>query len=119
MKFAELFTPCPETYVGRLAGADSADKATSTSNPRGNVLLVERHLKESPLVRVEGRPGLSALSAKPLVPLAAPFVSEQRYQLAGATECATRLDLYYVDSEGPWIRRHGTLLAFQPVSATE
>ena len=53
----------------------------------------------------------SAPSAPTLVPLNAPFVDGGRYRLAGATEARTRLDLYLADPNGPWIRRHGVLIA--------
>ena len=53
--------------------------------------------------------------ARPLlIPLEPPFVDGQRYREAQSTERATRLDLFVEDSNGPWIRRHGSLLAVSP-----
>jgi len=50
--------------------------------------------------------------ARPLlIPLEPPFVDGQRYREAQSTERATRLDLFVDDASGPWIRRHGVLLA--------
>lgn len=54
-----------------------------------------------------------------LVPLEVPFVDDQRYRLAPATEARTRLDLYLADPAGPWIRRHGHMLAFAPPANPE
>jgi hypothetical protein len=56
------------------------------------------------------KPCLSSLSA-PLVPLAMPWREGARYREAGAAEIVSRLDLYVEDPAGPWIRRHGVLLA--------
>ncbi len=56
------------------------------------------------------RPAIPATSA-PLVPLDAPWRDGQRYNLAGATEWPGKLDLYRADPAGPWIRRHGVVIA--------
>ena len=58
----------------------------------------------------------SAPSAPTLVPLNAPFVDGGRYRLAGATEAKTRLDLYLADPNGPWVRLHGILMAYESKS---
>jgi len=54
----------------------------------------------------------SCPAARPaLVPMEAPWVDGQRYREAGATEITTRFFCYLEDVGGPWIRRHGVLLA--------
>lgn len=47
----------------------------------------------------------------PLIPLESPWRDGHRYRLAQATELRTRLDLYHEDTAGPWLRRHGALIA--------
>jgi hypothetical protein len=61
------------------------------------------------------RPCLSTQPAirSPLVPLESPWLDGQRYRPAGATELATRLDLFLADPAGPWIRRYGVLLSMR------
>ena len=46
-----------------------------------------------------------------LTPLESPFIDGHRYRLAQATELRTRLDLYVEDEGGPWLRKHGVLIA--------
>jgi hypothetical protein len=50
-----------------------------------------------------------------LVPLDRPFQEGMRYREAGAVEVHNRLDLFVADPAGPWIRRHGVLIAVNPV----
>jgi hypothetical protein len=46
-----------------------------------------------------------------LVPIDEPFIEGLRYQMADAVEWPSRLDLYHVDPNGPWVRRHDVLIA--------
>jgi hypothetical protein len=46
-----------------------------------------------------------------LVPIHAPFIDGRHYRKATATEWPSRLDLFVEDEAGPWIRRHGVLIA--------
>lgn len=56
-------------------------------------------------------PSESSFSAPgALVPLDTPFIEGKRYREAGATDL-NRLDLYVADESGPWIRKHGVLIA--------
>ena len=49
-----------------------------------------------------------------LVPMDAPWTDGRRYREAGACERPGKLDLYVEDPAGPWIRRHGVLIATFP-----
>jgi hypothetical protein len=104
MTFSDLFRP-----VSALA--DSADNRNPTFLTRAKNTIRESDL---PVGKKSGF-ALSALSAAPaggiLVPLETPWIDGKRYRLAGATEARTRLDLYVADPAGPWIRRHGVLIA--------
>ena len=102
MNFADLFTPAEPLRIVRIIEIPSFKP-------------IEKHKAEEKEVNVSIDIGtkagfaLSALSA-PLVPLDQPFIDGQRYAEAGATELATRLDLFVAVPAGAWIRRHGVLL---------
>lgn len=110
MIFADLFTPFPDLQAVLSLHADSADEATPTLNVEAKVLIQEREGKACIPIRRESGLARSALSA-PLVPLDQPFVEGQRYRLADVVEWPSRFDLYHVDTGGPWLRRHGVLMA--------
>jgi hypothetical protein len=103
MKFAELFIPAP-VRIARIV--------ESLSFNLGEIINAEgKRINEDNHTRANAGLDLSALSAKPLVPIEQPFIEGQRYRLAGATEVGTRLDLYHADPNGPWMRRHGIIMA--------
>ena len=82
-------------------------KAKLGPKVRSVVLPVANQERNSPI----SAPKHSETSVVQLVPLETPFIDDLRYKLAGATELATRLDLFLVDPMGPWVRRHGVLIA--------
>lgn len=45
-----------------------------------------------------------------LIPLDKPFEERMRYREADMCEVRNRLDLYYEDPNGPWVRLHGNIL---------
>lgn len=55
----------------------------------------------------------SLIGANLLVPLDSPFREGQRYRWV-AVALVDRLDVYVADEVGPWIRRHGVLIAVEP-----
>ncbi len=108
MTFADLFVQRPK----KLPVAEGAEVATLHAiRGEGRVIEGNRHT----LVRVRENPRVqpsapSAIAGRPpLVPINVPFAEGARYREAGATEAATRLDLYIADDSGPWIRRAGVL----------
>ena len=111
MTFADIFAPLPPPPTSETGRADSADNPSPTFNVVGKVYSEERREKDHIRIRAKAGLRLSALSAPPLVPLEAPWVDGGRFREAGATEARTRLDLYLADPNGPWIRRHGVLIA--------
>jgi hypothetical protein len=115
MTFAELIAPLPTIET---QSADRADNPSPTINTGREVYSEERRTVVKECLPIRAKAGLqpSAPSAPALVPLETPWIDGQRYRLAGATEIHTRLDLYFVDAAGPWIRRHGTILLFSACS---
>lgn len=113
MTFADLFAPFPDLPTVQPCGVDRQDRTTLTLNVEGKVITREGGVKACDPIAIESRPCLSILS-KTFVPLDQPFAEGQRYGLAGATEWPSRLDLFIADPAGPWLRRHGVLLATQP-----
>ena len=115
MKFADLFTHAPSpAQVSPAAASLRIVRIIEfpTFNPIENIHSEMIGGKEYIQTAAKAGPAISALSA--LVPLDLPFVDGQRYREAGATELSSRLDLYLADPAGPWVRRFGVLLAFQP-----
>lgn len=111
MTFADLFAPFSDPPTVQPGRADYADKASPTFNVEGKVSILEIERKTCLPIGIESQLGLSALSATALVPLDQPFADGQCYADAGACEVATHLDLFRADLAGPWIRRHGVLIA--------
>lgn len=112
MKFIDLF----QTTNTQPRYADRLDRPTPTLNlVKGSNIQRERHGS----TKLNARVRLSALSAPILVPLDEPFVEGRRYRQARATEWRARLDLFVADPAGPWLRRHGVLLAVKIDAAAE
>jgi hypothetical protein len=94
------------------AAADRQDRQTPDPLTREKCFLEgEREVNTS---RGDSlAPCLSCLSSTPapLVPLYVAWRDGARYRQAQATEWPSRLDLYLEDPSGPWIRKHGVLIA--------
>jgi len=55
------------------------------------------------------------ITRPPLIPTEAPWQDGVRHQEAGAWEIAKpHFECYHADPAGPWIRRHGVILAVTP-----
>ncbi len=119
--FADLFKPVlsqnPETSLLRRERREQEPNLTSRE-----IVCVLVHSGEHTRSCIEAELGVapSAPSAARLVPLETPFIDGHRYRGAGATEARTRhgkLDLFFADPAGPWIRQHGVLLSVAEVTA--
>jgi hypothetical protein len=113
MKFSDLFTPA--SLPAAAIPADALLRIVRiieipSFNPIEKIHSDKKEGKEFIHTAAKAGSAISALPA-PLVPLDQHFVDGQRYREAGATEFATRLDLFVADPAGPWIRRHGILLS--------
>jgi hypothetical protein len=107
MSFAVLCQPlAPEKR-----GAEYAETPTPTLMRMGNVIVDQIYNDHIIVVR---KVGICHSAPSALVPLDKPFVEGVRYREAGATDARNRLDLYLADESGPWLRKHGVLLA-QPI----
>lgn len=96
MKFADLFT-VPVRKVRKI------EKIHSYIGEKKEGIRI-------PIIRDTGTQH-SAPSAPIFVPLDEPFRDGGRYRFAGACEIRTRLDLFFADPAGPWLRTRGTLVA--------
>ena len=110
MKFADLFTP-----VAKVTSTDGPLRIMrileySSFNPIENVNLGNTGYDTCIPTAVKAGHALSAVSAL-LVPLQAPWRDGQRYAEAGASDIASRLDLFVADDSGPWVRRYGVLIS--------
>lgn len=113
MKFADLFSPTSEIVPKEDRSRIVRIVEIPTINPEGRGCLEKGETNERSNNGTKAGGCLSAPSATVLVPLDAAFVEGHRYRLAGATEFATRLDLFCADPGGPWVRRHGVLIAVE------
>jgi len=103
MRFEDLFRPSGKS-------ADTADRW----NPRFSPLPPKATAAAVPPSGNKPQSDVSAPSALPLVPLQKPFIEGLRYRWACATEARTRLELYFEDADGPWLRSNGVLIAVDP-----
>jgi hypothetical protein len=113
MRFSDLLTATPTVILTNPSLRIVRIDKISSFNPEAKHRLEEKEVKISSSIGTKAEVALSALSA-PLVPLDQPFADGKRYTEAGATEVASRLECYVADPAGPWIRRHGVLIAHFP-----
>lgn len=102
------------------AGADREDRQTPIllrvknifmENERGNKSEVPERGLSATLPILPVLPSASAKIRPPLIPLESPWRNGARYREAGCTEIRNRLACYIEDEAGPWVRRHGVLIA--------
>jgi hypothetical protein len=106
-------TPFPSARTARTVEAKLVEPGASDGSDDQRRVLVRVEKKLDSYAKGLERPSEASVNhAFPLlVPLVAPWTDGARYRQAQATEWPSRLDLYLEDSSGPWIRRHGVLVA--------
>lgn len=112
MTFSDLFV----SKAKKGPFAEGAEGAKSQTNVMGgcvsdSIISQSLHMAQNPRVQPSAPSAPSDCPA--LVPLETPWIDGGRYRIVGATEWPSRLNLYLADPNGPWIRLHGVLIAFE------